>query len=160
MDSRLHRMVARDAAALAAFYNGLTAATKRTFRPLGETATVRICAKVARENLADHKYDLLACDENAVIGWGFLWDLKSECPTLGLGIADGWQGQGLGRVFMEALLGEARQRALPHVTLTVVQDNARAIDLYARQGFVRRDEFVAEDGLAYYRMTLELEPTT
>lgn len=159
MDIPYHRLNSRDAGALAAFYNALSPASKRTFRPLGETATVRICAKVARENLAERKYDLVAKEDGSIVGWGFLWDLKSECSTLGLGIADGWQGKGLGRAFMDALISEARCRQLGQVTLTVVQDNERAIRLYEQYGFVRRDEFVADDGLPYYRMTVTLEPT-
>lgn len=146
------RLTRNDAPGLAAFYNGLSAASKRTFRPLGETTDAAVCGRIAEDNETGGKYDLVSVDADAIVGWGFLWDLPTECPMLGLGIADAHQGNGLGRALMDALLTEARRIGLRRVTLTVVQDNERAWGLYERRGFVRQEAFVADDGLPYYRM--------
>jgi RimJ/RimL family protein N-acetyltransferase len=40
--------------------------------------------------------------------------------------------------------------------LTVVTDNAVAWRLYEKNGFVKYDEFVGEDGLPYFKMIAEL----
>ncbi len=145
-----------DAVALAEFYNGLSAASKRTFRPLGMTTAVAACEAVICDNQPEvgEKFDLVAMDGARVIGWSFLWGLRAE-PVFGLGVADVYHGQGVGGALMDRVLAEAHTRDIKHVVLTVVQDNEKAWRMYARRGFVRYGEFVEEaDGLSYYRMAL------
>ncbi|MCX5757244.1 MAG: GNAT family N-acetyltransferase [Candidatus Hydrogenedentes bacterium] len=146
-----------DAQALAAFYNGLAEASKRTFHPLGDTTTVEACDTVIAENApgAGKKYDAVALADGRIVGWSFLWSLQSGSPTFGLGVADGCQGQRLGSRLMDHILGEAARRGISKISLTVVQDNDRARSMYERRGFVRQEAFVGEDGLSYYYMTAE-----
>jgi diamine N-acetyltransferase len=47
-----------------------------------------------------------------------------------------WIGQGVGRMLMEACVGEAVRRGVDTIRLTVWTENARAIDFYRRMGFV------------------------
>ena len=162
----IRQLQSGDAEALAAFYNGLSTASKRTFRPLGETTTRDICADVAAGNAdgdiacngGKHptKYDLIALADDRVIGWGFLWALDAESPddgpVFGLAVADGYHGMGLGTRLTGAVIAWADAQNLPQVILTVVQDNVIAQRIYERQGFVRYGAFVGEDGLDYYRM--------
>jgi ribosomal protein S18 acetylase RimI-like enzyme len=151
-----------DAAALARFYNGLSEASRRTFRPLGWHTTVDACAKVVAGNRTEEKYDLVAVRdvgpsaEPEIIGWSFVWDLGSEKPNLGLGIADACQGQGLGGAMIDRVLGDVEELGLKQVYLIVVQDNHVARGLYERRGFVRYGECVGDDGLAYYQMVADL----
>ena len=154
----IRRLQAGDARALAEFYNGLSERSRTTFRPLGWTTTVEACAAILRGNLPgqDTKYDLVALDDEYIVGWSFIWDLDAGEPTLGLGIADAYQGQGLGATLMDQVMAAARRLGLSRVYLTVVQDNHVAWGLYERRGFVRYGEFVGEDGLAYYRMVATL----
>ncbi|MCU0522064.1 MAG: GNAT family N-acetyltransferase [Anaerolineae bacterium] len=147
-----------DANALAAFYNGLSAASKRTFRPLGEATTAATCAEIASANLSTPptKVDLVAVNGNEIVGWGFIWglDLRNpDCdPMFGLGVADSAQRQGLGTQLTARVMSWARAAGLPRVLLTVVQDNAVAWRLYEKNGFERYGEFMGDDGLPYYRM--------
>jgi len=155
-----------DAEALAAFYNGLSTASRRTFRPLGETTTRDICAGVAADNAGGNvtgdggnhrtKYDLIALAGDRIIGWGFLWELDAEDPddgpVFGLAIADAYHGMRLGTRLTRAVIAWADAQNLPQVILTVVQDNVIAQHIYEQQGFVRYGSFVGEDGLGYYRM--------
>lgn len=147
-----------DAEALAAFYNELSTASKRTFRPLDESTTRDICAKVAGDNTGKHptKHDLLAIIDDKIIGWSFLWTLDAERPddgpVFGLAIADAYHGHGLGSELMRQVIAWSDAHQLPQVILTVVQDNAIAQHIYEQQGFVRYGECVGEDGLDYYRM--------
>jgi ribosomal protein S18 acetylase RimI-like enzyme len=153
-----------DARALAEFYNGLSEGSRTTFRPLGWTTTVEACARIVQGNLsggsnADERgtrYDLVAVHRGRIVGWGFIWDLHTAEPIFGLGIADAYQGRGLGAALMDRVMAAARRFGLGRVYLTVVQDNHVAWRLYERRGFVRYGEFVGDDELAYYRMVATL----
>lgn len=162
----IRRLQAGDAEALAAFYNGLNAASKRTFRPLGETTTRDTCADVAAGNATGNvagdgsrhptKYDLIALADDRIVGWGFLWALDAEGPddgpVFGLAIADAYHGQGVGSQLMSQVISWADAQNLSQVILTVVQDNVIAQHIYEKQGFVRYGECVGEDELDYHRM--------
>ena len=165
-DVLLRRLAPGDAEALAAFYNGLGEASKRTFRPLDVATTVETCARIvsANDGACPMKYDLVVICGTEIVGWGFLWDLGvsidcgggEERPTFGLAVADTYQGRGLGTALISRVMAWARGQAIPIVYLTVVQDNAVAWRLYERAGFVRYGEFTGEDGLPYYRMRAAL----
>jgi ribosomal protein S18 acetylase RimI-like enzyme len=155
------RLRIQDAEALAAFYNGLSHGSRTTFRPLGWDTRATVCKEIARANQLDEKYDLVACHGSQIVGWCFLWDLHGAEPMLGLGVADGYQGRGIGSRLLSRIMQVARQREFAHVFLTVVQTNQIAQRLYERHGFVRYGEFVDEhDGLAYYRMAATLQEST
>jgi putative acetyltransferase len=157
---RLRRLGPADADALHAFYNALSARSKRLFRPLGARTTLEQCRRLADANRLeqDTKYDVVAVSGQAIVGWGFLWNghERTDIATLGLGVADDWQGRGLGRRLMAAVLDAAPGRDLSCVELTVVQDNAVARRLYESFGFVRTGDLVGLDGLPYFRMTRPL----
>ena len=153
------RVDAGDANALAAFYNGLSPRSIRTFRPLGKTTTLDVCQDIVQDNVLDaEKCDFVVVDEDRIIGWSFVWGVASEEPTLGLCVADTHQGRGLGSALLDRALAAARERGLVRVHLTVVQDNSIALRLYESRGFVRCGEFVGSDGLDYYRMRVQLSP--
>ena len=124
IDGLLIRQLAPgDAAPLAAFYNGLSADAIRTFRPISYSTTKEVCQGIVQGNLSDEKHDLVAVHGERIVGWSFIWSLSEEQPTFGLGVADAYQRQGLGTALMEGVLEVARQRRLPDVFLTVVQEN-------------------------------------
>ena len=154
----IRRIELGDAAALVAFYNGLSESSKRTFRPLGSTTTWDACEDIVQGNRpeTEEKLDLVALRETRIVGWSFLWKLKSDEPVFGLAVADDYQGKGLGRDLMDRVMKTARERELRKVFLTVVKDNEVAWRMYEKRGFVVYDEYVAEDGLAYFRMAAEL----
>lgn len=155
----LRQIAPRDTDALLNFYNGLSQPSKRTFRPLGEQTTREVCAKIIAENAEPNriKYDLVADENGEIIGWSFLWGLNEPAPTFGIGIADAFQGRGLGRQLMDAILEFARNSNISRINLTVVQDNDIAWRLYQRRGFEITGEFLDTDGLMYFRMTAELK---
>jgi putative acetyltransferase len=157
----IRRLQAEDAWALAAFYNGLSERSRTTFRPLGWTTIVEVCAGIVEDNLPGSsqqatKYDLVAFHRGCIVGWSFIWDLYANEPTFGLGVADAYQGRGLGAALIDQVMAAARRLGLNRVYLTVVQKNHVAWELYERRGFVRYSEFVGKDGLAYYRMVATL----
>lgn len=74
------------------------------------------------------------CTE-VVIGYGFLWDLNTEKPSLGIYIRNGYQDKKLGHILMEYLIGIAKNLNKKAICLTVYQDNKRAYHLYKKLGF-------------------------
>ncbi|MBN1349895.1 GNAT family N-acetyltransferase [candidate division KSB1 bacterium] len=147
-----------DATALMQFYNRLSVESKRTFRPLGEKTTLEACqAIIDKNNMTNFvNYDLVACVNERIVGWSFIWGIDSETPVFGLGIADDYQGKGLGSRLMDDILIVARQLRLKKVYLTVVTDNLIAVKMYEKRGFVRYDESLEDDGLMYYKMVAEI----
>lgn len=155
----LRQLQAGDAPALLAFYNGLSPASIRTFRPLREKTTLAVCAELveANQHNSGQRLDWVAWHANAIVGWVFVYKLDSAQPELGLGIADAFQGQGLGRALLDQMVQIAAQRAVGTVYLIVVNDNQRAIQLYRSRGFVTYDEqFDVIDQLTYLYMKKEI----
>ena len=159
----IRRLQANDAEPLAAFYNALSTASKRTFHPLGEQTTLLECRKSVEDNRLgiERKLDLVAAQGQEIIGWGFLRDLDKTETNLGLAIADKYHGQHLGTRLMAALLDEARARSVTVIKLTVVRDNKVAQGLYEKFGFEKTGEFDStEDGLSYWRMVAQISDTS
>lgn len=69
---------------------------------------------------------------------------------LSLTVADGWRDVGLGTALVAAAQDWVRERGLARLALSVFPDNARAIAVYTRAGFVReglrRRQFRQADG--------------
>ncbi len=155
----LRMLTEHDAGALRDFYNGLSPASIRTFRPLGLTTTLDACEKIAVNASAPKatRFDLGAWSGGALIGWGFVSGLDTDRPEFGLGVADAWQGQGIGKALIDGVLDYGRARGLLRVYLIAVKDNARAIGLYSSRGFVQYGEMTGDwDGLPYVKMVVDL----
>jgi L-phenylalanine/L-methionine N-acetyltransferase len=75
---------------------------------------------------------------------------RAHARGLGITVAAGWQGHGIGHKLMDVALDWADNWAgLLRIELTVFADNARAIALYERHGFVREGTmraFALRDG--------------
>jgi len=158
----IRRIGAADTERLADFYNSLSAASKRTFRPLNDATDQHECKAIIEDNRPgiDRKLDLVAVCDGKIVGWSFLWNLYEDAATLGLAIADDWQGQRLGTRMLTMLVDKARTHGVRHINLTVVKDNIVAQRLYCKFGFVKTGEFVSEeDGLPYWRMAAEISNT-
>jgi len=82
----------------------------------------------------------VAISDRRVVGWCDVLpvprDTMKHGGVLGMGIVDGFRGQGIGSALMRATLARARRRGLTRVELTVRVDNRRAIGLYRKFGFV------------------------
>jgi RimJ/RimL family protein N-acetyltransferase len=92
---------------------------------------------------------IVAVAGEEVVGWcditRHFFPAHAHRGSLGMGIVPAWRGRGLGTRLMERTLQEARKVGLVRVELNVHADNARAIALYERFGFVR--EGVARDAV-------------
>lgn len=67
---------------------------------------------------------------------------RQHAATLGMGVHDDFQGKGIGRALMAALLDVADNwLAVPRIELVVNADNLAAIRLYEKAGFEREGLF-------------------
>ena len=154
----LRRARPGDERELQRFYHSLSHASRRTFRPLGWSATSDQCKDVVDGNRADpeERFDLFAVEGERIVGWGFVAGLTGEVPGFGIGIADHRQGQGLARRLMGEVVEEVRRREKAGISLCLVQDNVRALRLYESFGFRETGTHRGEDGLDYFDMRLDI----
>lgn len=154
------RLGAIEPAALQRFFTGLSAATRAVFLPHATDAAA-LARAAERDRLGlDRAYVLTVGRE--VIGYFFLWEFDQPVPLLGLGLADAWQGHGLGGRMLERLVDDARAADRLGIELTTVPGNERAFRLYRRAGFIHLGEVdnLAGDGriVREHRMFLPLQP--
>ena len=125
---------AGDEAALQSFYERLSPRSRTLFTPHSyATETIR---QLIHRQEDGHDVIFVALNAaNEIVAYFFLWHVDRPVALLGIGIADAYQGKGLGRQLMEILVGEGKQRRLDGVELTTCQDNDRAFALYQKVGF-------------------------
>jgi RimJ/RimL family protein N-acetyltransferase len=90
--------------------------------------------------LSNGNPDFVALADGEVIGWcdirRHFFPTHAHRGTLGMGILPAYRSRGLGRRLIEAALAKAREIGLTRVELSVHADNARAIALYKKVGFL------------------------
>lgn len=96
--------------------------------------------RLERNELLQHHL-LLETADRQVIAHGSLWRESSprlaHGASLGMAVRRDWQGQGVGSTLLQALLDLADNwLGLHRVELTVFDDNAAALALYRKYGFV------------------------
>lgn len=103
----------------------------------------------------------VAIADDDVIGWCDIRrvsrETRAHCGTLGMGILPAYRDKGLGARLMRQTLDAARQCGLHRIELSVHGDNARAIALYEKIGFVhegRSRDAVLIDG--HYTDSLQM----
>jgi [ribosomal protein S18]-alanine N-acetyltransferase len=77
----------------------------------------------------------VACDRDQVIGYAVLMVALDEAHLLNIAVAAGWQNQGIGRAFLQFMLGVAREVKCEIVYLEVRPSNVAARHLYREVGF-------------------------
>ncbi len=85
-----------------------------------------------------------------IVGYGILTVSVGEAHILNLGIAQPWWGNRIGTRLVKRLMDIARWYQAKSIFLEVRPSNQRAIDLYAREGFIevglRRGYYPASNG--------------
>jgi len=142
----VRRLTRADGPALQRFNAGLSPESRRLFLPHrydDETVRKSLGRSADGEDLA-----LGLWDGERLVGYFFLWYFRRRVPLLGIGLADEYQGRGLGRPLMDILIREAERNGNEGIELTTMQDNERAFALYRKAGFryLRDVENVAGDG--------------
>lgn len=88
----------------------------------------------------ERKVSLVATHQGEVIAQGSVEQFsrlrRSHCGSIGMGVSEKWQGQGIGKQLLITLLEVADNwMLLRRVELTVFSDNKAAIGLYQKLGF-------------------------
>jgi RimJ/RimL family protein N-acetyltransferase len=93
-----------------------------------------------RESIAADAAQFVAADGGTVVGWADIFpewaDAVRHCGTLGMGLLPPYRGQGIGRRLLAACIDKAQAKGITRIELAARADNARAIALYERMGFV------------------------
>ncbi len=111
-----------------------------------EDLTDRFCAALAE----DHVLLVLEHDGRILGMLGLHPTGVADVYSLGMSLLEEFRGQGWGRRLIAAGLDAARSRGVAKIELEVFADNARALALYASEGFeiegYRRDHYPRLDG--------------
>lgn len=132
----LERFDQAHAEGVAALYNAPSVARQVLQMPFQSADLWRKRLDATNERLTS----LVAVHEGVVVGQGSLEQLsrvrRSHCGAIGMAVAQDWQGQGIGRQLLTALLDVADNwMKLRRVELTVYADNQSAVILYEKLGF-------------------------
>ncbi len=89
----------------------------------------------------DNRFSLVACVEGKVVGQAGLTvqqrPRRRHAASLGIAVHDEWQGRGVGSALLAALVDLADNWIdVQRIELTVYTDNAPAVHLYEKFGFV------------------------
>lgn len=127
-------------------------ARERRYLSLLQAPSLEETRKFALSSIASGNVNLVALDGGEVVGWcdirRHFFPSHAHRGSLGMGLLPGFRGQGLGRRLIEAAIAAARAAGMVRIEFGVHADNAQAIRLYERVGFVRegvsRDAFCVE----------------
>jgi ribosomal protein S18 acetylase RimI-like enzyme len=126
---------------LAGYHAALDSVAKeRRYLAMLEAPSFVRTRRFVLNSLKDGAVHLVAVADDAVVGW---CDLRPKlAPTLrhtavlGMGIVAAYRGRGIGSRMLAATLEPALARGIRRCELVVRADNATAIALYRRFGFV------------------------
>lgn len=77
----------------------------------------------------------VACHGDQVIGYAILMVALDEAHLLNIAVATGWQRRGIGRAFLDFILGVASDAKCEIVYLEVRPSNVAARQMYREAGF-------------------------
>ena len=107
------------------------------------------------EVICNHVVTLVGMNDAGIpVCYGHL-DRENDTVWLGIGVAEGYTGQGLGKEMMAALVNAGDEAGISEIKLSVDKDNLSAIRLYEKNGF----RFISgSDKIAFYLRTMIVEP--
>ncbi|HET6906809.1 MAG TPA: GNAT family N-acetyltransferase [Rhodanobacteraceae bacterium] len=119
-------------------------------------------AQFRRHIVSNSAAVLVAEERGRVLGGALLFFRRGarSARLYSIAIAHGARGQGLGKALLEAAEREARKRGSTAMRLEVRTDNAAAIALYEKRGYLRRkrEPGFYENGMDAWRYRKELGP--
>ena len=155
----IRRLTQADALALQTFYNELPNAARRLFRPIGWNASFASMRDICNAADDGSRYDLVLDHGGRIAGWVFLMRMDTDVAHYGIGISEGYTGQGWGKLLTQAVIEHARQIGKEAIDLIRVHDNEPARRLYTSCGFEETGESDGPEGLRYIHMKLMLRKT-
>ena len=130
-----------------------TVARERRYLTFLEAPPLDSTRAFVRDMIANGHTQFVAVADGAVVGWCDIrrhsQPVHAHGGALGMGILPAFRGKGLGERLIRTTIKDAQAKGLVRIELNVHADNARAIRLYDRVGFVREGigkDFVCIDG--------------
>jgi len=115
-------------------------AREKKFLAQFEAPPLERIENLIRDNIAADQPQYVALDGETVVGWADIIAARAHamthCGTLGMGVAVGYRGRGIGRRLLEATIAKAWTKGMTRIVLDVRIDNTNAIRLYEKLGFV------------------------
>lgn len=115
-------------------------AREKRFLARIEAPPIEAIREFVRESVASDAVQFVALVDDRVIGWADIFpertQAESHCGSLGMGVQPEFRGQGIGEDLLRTCLDKALRKGITRIELKVRADNASAIRLYAKAGFV------------------------
>ena len=129
---KIRKLSKKDTEKFYEFFNSLSDKTKYFFHPhpFDRETAEKLCSERDKNTVR-----FVAIINKKIAGYGFLWNLNNDFPSLGICISDNYQGKGIGKELMEYLIDFAKKKNKKGIVLTVYKDNERALNLYKKYGF-------------------------
>lgn len=128
-----------------------------------EALPVERIREFVRASVASDAVQFVALDGQRVVGWADIFPAWAHaiahCGSLGMGVLPEYRGQGIGEQLLAACIAKARTRGITRIELETRIDNARAIGLYSKLGFVheaQKKNAMRFDGVYYDAIQMSL----
>lgn len=98
--------------------------------------------------------------DGKVVGYVLYWLLPDEIDVHNVAVHTEFRRRGIGRLLLEQVLAQGRERKVMQVTLEVRKSNVQAQKLYQSMGFVNtgvREGYYADNGEDALLMALRLD---
>jgi RimJ/RimL family protein N-acetyltransferase len=111
---------------------------------IGAEPPVKDRTREIADAFVDHRTDVmfLALVDGAAVGWISAEVQEPGVAELGMGIVDGFRGQGIGSALMDIVIAWAATANVDRFVLRVFPHNERALALYRKFGFVELEHKV------------------
>ena len=134
---RIRELGPGDLPMISEFFDQMAGDTRAMFNR-NDVNRIRANDFFSGKGAADQVQFAAVVDENGseqIVGYVFLWDLKTRIPWLGIAVRESWKGRHLGRMLLEHAEGYAAKNGCGGIMLTSVPANIRAHSLYTRMGY-------------------------
>lgn len=95
---------------------------------------------------------VLVTPTREIVGVGRFIQVPASHTELAITVADAWQGRGLGKILLDALVERARELGIAELTAFALAENAAIRRLLASRGAVRAE---SDGALVTYRLRVE-----
>jgi RimJ/RimL family protein N-acetyltransferase len=115
-------------------------AREHRYLALLEAPELEAVREFVRDNIRKDHPQFVALVDGSVVGWCDIvpkaWPSLRHSGILGMGVIQGFRGQGIGGALIAVALEAAKRKGLTRIELTVRTDNEPARKLYEKFGFV------------------------